>query len=972
MRKYFDFFFREPEKVKSLQQLRQKLLNAMLISSLVIGTVLFGLTLIPTVQRGLYLPIYGYGALYLLLILSTLAWRTKYYWRVICWLTIIYLLGLFNLVMSGLNVVGVLLFLTLISMAALFQGVREALFGLGATVITMALVGSLTIPGFLIPRLVLSQNDILLWVIGTAIYLLIGMFLIVSLTTLVKGLETNLNRVTALADELMDLNKTLMKSEERFRSLIDGSSDIISILAKDGTISYMSPSAERIMGYKSEGLVGKNIFSFIHPDDFRVTMAALSPGTPAELIGPFLELRFRHGDGSWRWLEVKGREMFDNPAINGTVANCRDITDRKEMEENLQRSQLLLENSKRELEQRVADRTAEVERTSKQLGDLVGHSPAVIYSADISADCGITFASENMFALTGYSADLFQGDKYFWKKLIHPQDLTRVLLGFEEAGKSGAAVFDYRFMHKKGAYQWVRDETKLVMDAAGLPKEFVGSWVDISEQKKAENALRESEETNRVILNSTEASLAFMEPDGVVLSINDAGAVLLGTTPREMLGKPVYDFFPPEVARNRKKWIDSVIETGKPVHFEDIRNGYWFETSIYPVFDNHGKVIRVVSHASNITERKKIQESLRQSEERYRTLAEASPDLIYIIDKSDRIQYMNSYAAAFLDFPTSEVIGQQREHYFSGSPHNHQIKNLGKVLEKGENVYAESENIIGSRVTWLGTWLVPLRDASGTISEVLGVSRDITARKQAEFEILHSRDQLEERVKERTAELISSQDLLRQLTSQLVSAQEEERRRISRELHDEAGHALITLKYSLASFLSEIPENLSGLRQRISDAMDISDRMMTQIRALAHSLRPPVLEVGGINLSLKDYCEEFTERTGLSVQYSGVEIPNLPDEIGLSLYRFVQESLTNILKHANATKVNIRLQYRKEKIELSVADNGEGMDVNAQTGGIGLLGVKERFNLIGGNIKINSQRGRGVKTIANVPWSNPL
>jgi len=172
--------------------------------------------------------------------------------------------------------------------------------------------------------------------------------------------------------------------------------------------------------------------------------------------------------------------------------------------------------------------------------------------------------------------------------------------------------------------------------------------------------------------------------------------------------------------------------------------------------------------------------------------------------------------------------------------------------------------------------------------------------------------------------------------------------------------------------LSEIPESHTSARQRLADSINISDQMMAHIRTLARSLRPPVLEIGGINLSLKVYCEEFTERTGLSIHYQGEEIPNLPDEIGISLYRFVQETLTNILKHAHASKVAIRLLHQKKQITLTVSDNGRGFEDNIQSDGIGLLGMEERFNLFGGNIKLLSRKGSGVKVTAYVPWPKSI
>jgi PAS domain S-box-containing protein len=751
--------------------------------------------------------------------------------------------------------------------------------------------------------------------------------------------------------------------EKTFSSLSDA---LFLIDAKTVRIIDCNKAASRIFGYSKEEILGQApgvIFQDASTfDEYSQPIQAGAGGT--DRLGRF-ETWMRRKDGSIFPTETSITPLIDvqNGHI-GWVSLVHDATVRK-------RAEQLLIKAKDELEQRVAERTAEVQRTSKQLRELVAHSPAVIYSACLDGDFCVSFVSENVLALTGYGANCFKENVNFWGNVIHPDDLARVLAEIDKVRKSGGAVFEYRIIPKEGGYRWVRDEMKLVKDADGNAHEFVGSWVDITNQKLAEFALQEFEATNRVMLNSTTASFSLIDPDGKLLSINEAGANFLGRKVKDLLGLCIYDLFPPELAKSRKTRIETVCKTGRPVHYEDMRAGYCFDNNLYPVFDENGKVTRVVIHATNITESKKIQESLIQSEERYRTLADASPDMIFIIDREDDVQYVNSFASKFIHLPVEEIIGQPRSRFFASATSDHQKKNIDKVLEDGQPLYAEDQTRTPERSIWLGTWLVPLKDSSGVISGVLGVSRDITVQKQAELEIRQARDQLEERVKARTAELISSQNQLRQLTSQLVSAQEEERRRISRELHDEAGQAIISLKYNLASMMSEIPASHDSARERVSDSIQISDQLMEQIRTLTRSLRPPVLEIGGINLSLKVYCEEITERTGLDIDYQGVEIPNLPDEIGISLYRFVQEALTNILKHAHATRVSIKLQYQKKVITLSVADNGRGLIDGGPSDGIGLLGLEERFNLFDGKIKLSSHKGRGVKVVASLPWPKP-
>jgi PAS domain S-box-containing protein len=485
--------------------------------------------------------------------------------------------------------------------------------------------------------------------------------------------------------------------------------------------------------------------------------------------------------------------------------------------------------------------------------------------------------------------------------------------------------------------------------------------------------LREREEQFRAI---AETSL-----DGIFQStneskggkyqyVNDAYAKMLGYTREELLEKTSFSLLA-EVEHPKLPPIIRDVKSNRSVSGEarlKHKDGHLIDVQFNVVPSVlKGRVVRS-GIIQDITERKRVQEALFQSEERYRTLTETSPDFIFIIGLDDQIKYINSFAAAFINLPAEKIIGQPRARFFPSPPHNYQKKNLARVLKNGEKFYSEAEASINDRSTWLGSWLVPLRDVSGTISGVMVVSRDITNQKRVEMEILYSRDQLEKRVEERTAELITSQTQLRQLSNQLVTALEDERRRISRDLHDEVGHALISLKYDLVSLESDIPDSISLARKRLAGSMGIIDQVMYQIRTLTHSLRPPVLEIVGIDLCLEDYCGDFTKRTGLSIHYQGEEIPGLPDEVGISLYRFVQEALTNIVRHAQATNVEVSLKYRSKQITLSISDNGCGMEETPRSGGIGLLGIKERLKLIGGSLKIQSRKDHGVKITACVPW----
>lgn len=211
---------------------------------------------------------------------------------------------------------------------------------------------------------------------------------------------------------------------------------------------------------------------------------------------------------------------------------------------------------------------------------------------------------------------------------------------------------------------------------------------------------------------------------------------------------------------------------------------------------------------------------------------------------------------------------------------------------------------------------------------------------------------------------------MRDLADQIITAQEEERARISRELHDEAGQALTSLKIGLDLIRRGLPPELEVLRGRLADLAALTGSTMETLRNLAHDLRPPGLDAFGLNVALGGLCHDFAARANMKVQYQGEELPEIPIIVALSMYRFAQEALTNIGKHAEASKADVRLTLLQEVIELAVADDGKGFiyDADAENSvSIGLISMQERIDLIGGTLEISTAPGRGAKLIARVP-----
>jgi two-component system NarL family sensor kinase len=216
----------------------------------------------------------------------------------------------------------------------------------------------------------------------------------------------------------------------------------------------------------------------------------------------------------------------------------------------------------------------------------------------------------------------------------------------------------------------------------------------------------------------------------------------------------------------------------------------------------------------------------------------------------------------------------------------------------------------------------------------------------------------------------AQRERLRLLTDRLVSSQEDERMRISRELHDGAGQALTSLKISLDLTRGRLPADQAALRQTLGDLGALAGETMESLRLLAHDLRPPGLDTFGLNVALDGLCHDFARRTGLSVIYEGIETPGLRTAVALSIYRLVQEALTNIAKHAEARSVMVKLSHSGDLLHLAIIDDGKGFLIASneqQPVGIGLVGMQERTDLLGGALEIDTAPGRGTRLTAHIP-----
>jgi signal transduction histidine kinase len=315
---------------------------------------------------------------------------------------------------------------------------------------------------------------------------------------------------------------------------------------------------------------------------------------------------------------------------------------------------------------------------------------------------------------------------------------------------------------------------------------------------------------------------------------------------------------------------------------------------------------------------------------------EQNPDILVEIDTGGRVLYLNLIAQ--LRFP--EIWQQGFDH-----PLLHGLHNIVRGMERDGQPYSVSEVGLSDAAF---ERQICLTQEHGS-ARIRIYAHDITQRKRAEVAI-------------------------HRLAKQVVYAQEDERKRLSRELHDEAGQALTALKLRLELLRADLPMDTEMLRSNLAEAIALTESTKERVRLLAHDLRPPALDTVGLNLTLEALCRDISQRTPLRARYTGCEeVKDLSDAVNICLYRVLQEALTNVVKHAWAQTIDVRLVRDGATVTLSVADDGRGFtepparQPPEQQGGIGLLGMSERLELLGGSLHLHSSPGQGLRLTATLP-----
>jgi PAS domain S-box-containing protein len=491
----------------------------------------------------------------------------------------------------------------------------------------------------------------------------------------------------------------------------------------------------------------------------------------------------------------------------------------------------------------------------------------------------------------------------------------------------------------------------------------MGSERERSAETSAERMVVAMRETaarlNGIIQSAMDAIITVDENQDIVI-FNPAAEQMFGCSAANVLGTPLDQFIPTRYRDAHHAHIQqfgatgvSTRRMGRQSEIIGLRaNGEEFpvEASISQTVVGGKKLFSVILR--DVLQRNRAAEALRDSAERYQRLVELVPDAIWI-EREGRIAFVNRACLQLLGADSvAQLLGRSPLDFIHPDFHSLAISRRKRLLaDPQRNLYIEKKIVpLHGEPKDVEVAETSFHDEGGIA--MLAVLRDITERKADEHELRESREQL------------------RQLSAALQAAREEEQARIARELHDELGQALTALKMDVAAIVGELqPDQLASIN-RANDMARLLETTVASVRRIATQLRPLMLDDLGLLPTIGWLVNDFSKRTGIAVALS------LPDpetdidpQVSTVVFRVLQESLTNVARHAGATQVKIALTCSSADMRLSVSDNGSGFDGSevrtAKT--FGLLGMRERAGMVGGMLTVDSEPGSGTSIDMVVP-----
>jgi len=730
--------------------------------------------------------------------------------------------------------------------------------------------------------------------------------------------------VSVVADvtELKRAEEAKEVSEQRFKQFFDALPEYCYMVSPDGLILDVNPAACEVFGYTKEELIGRSLSTLYAPESLPRMVALLEKWKRTGTVDNE-EVVILTKQGKKRTVLLNAGSLKDAQGNLLCSASVQvDITEQKQIQERLCESQSRLEG----IVASAMDAIIAVDQDQR----------IVVFNA----------AAERMFACPAKDAIGVSIDRFIPQRF---RDAHR-----EHIRRFGATSITNRAVDDPGALWGLRTngeefpmEATISQVGTGDKKLFTVLIRDVTERKRAEEARFRL----AAIVESSDDAIISLDLEGVIVSWNISAQRMFGYTESEALGRPVAMIIPPELKEQEGRLLRR-LRAGKGImHYETVRltkEGKSVDVSltVSPLRDWTGKVIGVSKISRDITLSKRAETSLRESEERFRLVANSAPVMIWMSGPDRLRTYFNQ---PWLVFTGRSIQAELRNGWATGvHPEDLErcLNTYTKAFDRREPFEMEYRlRRHDGEYRWVSDLGVPRSNPDGSLAGYIGSCLDVTEHKLAE-------------------EALSS------VSRRLIEAHEEERTWIARELHDDINQRIALLAVNLERLKQVLPASEHAVSQGLAEIAEQVSDIGSDIQALSHRLHSSRLEYLGIAAAASSFCRELSEKQRVEIDFHSQDLPrNLPQEVALCLFRVLQEALQNAVKHSGSRSFDVSLVGALKTIQLTVRDSGNGFDLEEaiKGRGIGLTSMKERVKLVHGELSIDSGPQRGTLIHVTVP-----
>jgi PAS domain S-box-containing protein len=554
------------------------------------------------------------------------------------------------------------------------------------------------------------------------------------------------------------------------------------------------------------------------------------------------------------------------------------------------------------------------------------------------------FVNPALCSMLGFSEEELRGKHCV--QFSPPDDAEKDWALFQKlrAGSIDHYQLEKRYFRRDGSLVWGRLSLSLLNQP---PSPLVLAMIeDITEKKNAE----EARFRHAAIIESSQDAIASGTLDGIIVSWNAGAQRMYGYTEKEAIGKPITILVPPELPDEENKILETLKAGGRIEHFETVRvtkTGERINVSltISPIKDASGRIVGISGIARDVTERKLAEDALRVSEEKFRSVFRDAGVGMVIVSPEGRFLAANRTFCDCLGYTEEELLAKTVESVTFPEDWPAFSQKLGDAITKGIGLWRFQKRCVhkSGRIVYTESSASLIRNRNGEPQYFVGEVLDITKPKEAE-------------------------EALSDMTRKLVEAQEQERARIARELHDDINQRLSML----AVELEQLQDDPAEVRSRVQELRKQTIEISNDVQALSHDLHSSKLEYLGVVAAIKSWCKEFGKRQKLEIDFRSDVSSAFPHGIGLTLFRVLQEALHNAAKHSGVSRVGVQLHEESNQIHLIVTDLGGGFDVEAalQGKGLGLTSMRERIRLVNGTMAIESKPMGGTTIRVRVPFKS--